>query len=43
MVYKATNKTYDKNNKNNEQNELLNYIEKFNSSTKPRDAELKKN
>ena len=27
---------------NNEQNELLNYIEKFNSSTKPRDPELKK-
>ena len=26
---------------NNEQNELLNYIEKFNSSTKPRDPELK--
>ena len=25
----------------NEQNELLNYIEKFNSSTKPRDPELK--
>ena len=27
---------------NNEQNELLYYIEKFNSSTKPRDPELKK-
>ena len=27
---------------NNEQNELLNYIEKFSRSTKPRDLELKK-
>ena len=26
---------------NNEQNELLKYIEKFSSSTKPRDPELK--
>ena len=37
------NNVINENIANNEQNELLNYIEEFSSSTKPRDPELKKN
>ena len=35
------NNVINKDMANNEQNELLKYIEKFSSSTKPRDPELK--